>query len=310
MDGKAKSGERIAKAIARSGACSRRQAEAWIAAGRVRVNGEPLDTPAHLVGPGDRIEIDGQPLAPRERTRLWLYHKPAGLLTTNRDPQGRPTLFERLPDHLPRVLTIGRLDMNSEGLLLLTNDGGLARVLELPSTGWLRRYRVRAHGSVPAGALEALKDGIAVDGVLYGPVEAQLDREQGANSWLTVAIREGKNREVRQVLAAVGLTVNRLIRVSYGPFQLGDLAAGEVREIRGRTLRQQLGERLTTQAGADFESPLRQPAKPATKTGKAGPGRGGKRAAKPAPGRLSPAAASRLSTRKAGSGAPRGRRAK
>jgi 23S rRNA pseudouridine2605 synthase len=248
--------ERIAKRMARAGLCSRREAEAWILAGRVSVNGRKLDSPAMTITLEDRIEVDGNPLSEPERTRLWLYHKPAGVLSTNRDPEGRPTLFEKLPKDLPRMMSVGRLDMNTEGLLLMTNDGGLARILELPSTGWLRRYRVRAHGKVDQAKLESLKDGIAVDGVLYGPIEAAIDREQGANVWLTVAIREGKNREVKNVLGAIGLEVNRLIRISYGPFQLGDLGAGEIQEIRGRMLRDQLGERLVKEAGADFDAPI------------------------------------------------------
>ena len=248
--------ERIAKRMARAGLCSRREAESWILDGRVAVNGKTLTSPALTVMLSDKIEVDGNLMAARERTRLWLYHKPSGVLSTNRDPEGRPTLFEQLPEHLPRVLTVGRLDMNTEGLLLLTNDGGLARILELPSTGWLRRYRVRAHGKVDAQKLEGLKDGIAVDGVLYGSIEAVVDRTQGTNTWLTVAIREGKNREIKNVLAAIGLEVNRLIRVSYGPFQLGDLPPKQVGEIRGRTLRDQLGERLVKEAGADFDAPI------------------------------------------------------
>lgn len=252
----AEGGERIAKRIARAGLCSRRQAEAWIAEGRVKVNGKTLSTPAVVVTIADRIEVDGNHLPSAERTRLWLYHKPAGLVTTNRDPEGRPTVFDKLPDHLPRVLTIGRLDISTEGLLLLTNDGGLARVLELPDTGWLRRYRVRAHGRVTQDQLDRLKEGIAVEGVLYGSIEASIDREQGSNVWIQMGLREGKNREIKKVLGALGLEVNRLIRISYGPFQLGDLERGQVREIRGRTLRDQLGDRLIQTAGADFDAPI------------------------------------------------------
>ena len=250
-------GERIAKAIARSGHCSRRDAERLIAAGRVRLNGRVLKTPAVNVSPEDRIEIDGAPLPARERTRLWLFHKPKGLVTTNRDPEGRPTIFSALPAGLPRVMTIGRLDINTEGLILLTNDGGLARVLELPSTGWMRRYRVRAHGTVEEASLKALHRGVTIDGMVYGAIEAALDRVQGSNVWLTLSLREGKNREVRRVLEHLGLSVARLIRVSYGPFQLGDLAARDATEVRGRVLRDQLGERLARAAGADFEAPLR-----------------------------------------------------
>lgn len=250
--------ERIAKRLARAGLCSRREAETWILAGRIRLNGKALDTPAITVGPEDTIEVDGLPLQAPERTRLWLFHKPAGLVTTARDPEGRPTVFSALPKDLPRVLSIGRLDINSEGLMLLTNDGGLARILELPQTGWLRRYRVRAHGEIGQEQLDTLKDGIAVEGILYGAIEATLDRRQGANVWITLALREGKNREVKKVLGALGLTVNRLIRISFGPFQLGDLAEREVREIRGRMLRDQLGPRLIVAAKANFDAPIVQ----------------------------------------------------
>jgi 23S rRNA pseudouridine2605 synthase len=249
--------ERVAKVIARAGLCSRRDAERLVAEGRVALNGKVLATPAVTVGPQDRIEVDGAPIAARERTRLWLFHKPKGLVTTNRDPEGRPTVFSALPADMPRVLSVGRLDINTEGLLLLTNDGGLARVLELPSTGWLRRYRVRAHGSVEQPVLDALTHGVSIDGMVYGAVDARIDRVQGANVWLTVALREGKNREVKRVLEHLGLTVTRLIRVSYGPFQLGDLTRGEVREVKGRVLRDQLGEKLARAAQADFDAPLR-----------------------------------------------------
>jgi 23S rRNA pseudouridine2605 synthase len=249
-------GERIAKVMARVGLCSRREAETWIENGRVELNGKVLTTPAVTVTPEDKVRVDGEPLPMRERTRLWLYHKPRGLVTTNKDPEGRPTVFDRLPDDLPRVLTVGRLDINTEGLLLLTNDGGLARVLELPATGWLRRYRVRAYGKVTQADLDGLKDGVAIDGVLYGSIEVTLDKEQGDNVWMTVGLREGKNREVKRVLEHIGLAVNRLIRLSYGPFQLMDLPEGDVREIRGRVLRDQLGETLAEEAGADFDAPI------------------------------------------------------
>jgi 23S rRNA pseudouridine2605 synthase len=249
-------GERIAKVMARAGLCSRREAEAWIAAGRVTVNDAKIASPALNVKASDRIVVDGTPLPVPERTRLFLYNKPRGLVTTNADPEGRPTIFSALPKGLPRLVTVGRLDMNTEGLLLLTNDGGLARVLELPETGWLRRYRVRAHGAITQPQLDALRRGVTIDGIRYGEIEATLDRAQGANVWLTFAIREGKNREVRNVLEHLGLKVNRLIRVSYGPFQLGDLADGAVEEIRTRHLREQLGARIAEAAGADFTGPM------------------------------------------------------
>jgi 23S rRNA pseudouridine2605 synthase len=245
---------RIAKVIARAGLASRREAEEWIKTGRVAVNGAVITSPALNVRPADHITVDGRPLPQRERTRLFFYHKPRGLVTTRSDPQGRPTVFDALPKQLPRLISVGRLDINSEGLLLLTNDGGLARVLELPETGWLRRYRVRAHGRVAQAQLADLRNGITVAGVRYGPIDATLDREQGSNVWLTMAIREGKNREIRNVLEHLGLQVSRLIRVSYGPFQLGELAEGEVEEVPTRVLREQLGERVAAQAGADFSA--------------------------------------------------------
>jgi len=256
QNGRPASGERIAKAIARAGLCSRREAEAWIAAGRVAVNGEVIASPARNVAPGDRIAVDGKPLPVRERTRLFLYHKPRGLLTTHADPGGRPTIFTALPAGLPRLISVGRLDLNTEGLLLLTNDGSLARTLELPATAWLRRYRVRAHGRVGQGGLEALRAGITVDGIRYGPIEATLDRAHGSNVWLTFAIREGKNREVKNVLGHLGLEVNRLIRVSFGPFELAGLAPGEIAEVKTRTLREQLGQRVIALAAADFSAPI------------------------------------------------------
>src|ERR1700688_4194651 len=248
------SGERIAKVIARAGLASRGEAEEWIAAGRVAVNGTVVQSPALNVTTRDRVSVDDEPLPARERTRLFLYHKPRGLLTTRTDPQGRPTLFAHLPKELPRLISVGRLDFNTEGLILLTNDGALARALELPATGWLRRYRVRAHGSVMADKLDALRGGVTIDRIRYGAIEAALDRVQGSNLWLTFAIREGKNREVRNVLGHLGLTVTRLIRVAFGPFQLGELADGTVEEVPTRVLREQLGERLATLSGADFSA--------------------------------------------------------
>jgi 23S rRNA pseudouridine2605 synthase len=242
--------------IARAGLASRREAEAWIAAGRVAVNGEKISSPALNVTRNDRIAVDGKPLPIAERTRLFLYHKPRGLVTTSADPQGRPTIFGALPKGLPRLISVGRLDLSTEGLLLLTNDGGLARALELPATAWLRRYRVRAHGKVTQAQLDELRDGVTVDGINYGPIDATLDREQTSNVWITFAIREGKNREVRNVLRHLGLHVARLIRVSFGPFQLGEIADGAIEEVPTRVLREQLGEKLAKAAGADFSAPM------------------------------------------------------
>ena len=239
-------GERIAKRLARAGIASRRDAEKLIAERRVAVDGHVLDTPAIRVTPDARITVDGKPIAAPEPTRLWRYHKPTGLVTTHRDPQGRPTVFAALPPELPRVVSIGRLDLNSEGLLLLTNDGELARTLELPQTGWTRRYRVRVFGTVTEEGLRALGKGLVIEGTRYGPAQAALDPaagkgERGRNAWLSVALQEGKNREVRKLLEHIDLRVNRLIRVSYGPFQLGKLPPGAVEEISPRILREQLG---------------------------------------------------------------------
>ena len=248
--------DRIAKVMARAGLCSRRDAEVWIEEGRVSVNGVVLTSPALDVTERDIILVDGNPLPKRERTRLFLYHKPRGLVTTAWDPEGRPTVFSALPQGLPRVVTVGRLDINTEGLLLLTNDGGLSRVIELPDTGWLRRYRVRAYGEITQADLDTLRDGVTIDGMHYGPVEAELEREQGDNVWLTLGLREGKNREVKKILDHFGLQVNRLIRLSFGPFQLNDLPEGAVEEIRTAVLKDQLGDALTAQAEADFDAPV------------------------------------------------------
>jgi 23S rRNA pseudouridine2605 synthase len=233
-------GERIAKYLSRAGVASRRDVEKMLAEGRVKVNNAPVTHPATFVTEADLIQVDGRLVDPPERTRLWRYHKPDGLVTTHKDPEGRPTVFEKLRPLLKRVISVGRLDLNSEGLLLLTNDGALARKLELPSTGWLRRYRVRVHGEVEPAALAALSHGVTIDGVRYGPIEAALDSRKGSNAWLTVSIHEGKNREIRRVMAHLDLGTTRLIRVAYGPFQLGNLDRGEVAEIPPKVLREQL----------------------------------------------------------------------
>ncbi len=249
---------RIAKLMARVGLCSRRDAESWILEGRVSLNGTVLTSPATDVGPGDQILVDGAPLPASEKTRLFLFHKPAGLITSDHDPEGRETVHDYLRRHWPegpRVVTIGRLDFNTEGLLLLTNDGGLARLIELPKTGWVRRYRVRAKGETNQAVLDGLRDGVSVEGVDYAGIEAKLDRIQGANCWLTVGLREGKNREVKRVLEHIGLEVNRLIRLSFGPFQLLGLAEGGVEEVKTRVLREQLGPSLAEAAGVDFGEP-------------------------------------------------------
>ena len=222
------------------------------------VNGKVLTTPAHLVGPGDSITVDGKPLPEPQITRLWRYHKKRGLLTSHKDPQGRKTVFEALPPDLPRVVSVGRLDFNTEGLLLLTTDGALARHLELPSTGWLRRYRVRAHGRVAQEALDALRQGVTIDGIRYEAVEARIDREQGSNLWLTISLREGKNREVKRLAEHLGLVVNRLIRISFGPFALGDLAEGAVEEVKRRVLADQLSPTLADAFGLRDEKARRQ----------------------------------------------------
>jgi len=233
-------GERIAKWLARAGVASRRDAERLIAEGHVRLNNAVVSHPATFVAAGDIVVVNGVVVDAPQRTRLWRYHKPAGLVTTHRDPQGRPTVFEKLPPGLPRVVSIGRLDLTSEGLLLLTNDGALARKLELPSTGWIRRYRVRVHGIPDQRALAALAKGVVIDGVRYAPIDAGLDSRKGENAWITVSLREGRNREVRRVMEHLGLVVTRLIRIAYGPFQLGTLPRGAVDEVPGRVLRDQL----------------------------------------------------------------------
>lgn len=245
MENETPKGERIAKVMARAGLASRREAERMIAAGRVSVNGKLIDSPALNVTPADKIVVDGTEVGEPDVARLWLYHKPIGLVTTERDEKGRDTVFANLPAELPRVVSVGRLDINSEGLLLLTNDGGVKRKLELPATGWLRKYRVRVNGRPNDKALESLRKGVIVDGERFQPFDVVIDRQQGANAWLTVSIREGKNREIRRALSEVGLKVNRLIRISYGPFRLGELKAGAVEEIKQRVLRDQLGMQAT-----------------------------------------------------------------
>lgn len=241
-------GERIAKVLSRAGVASRREAERMIEAGLVTVNGKPIASPALNVLPSDKITVEGQPVGAAEAARLWLYYKPEGLVTSASDEKGRETVFDNLPDDMPRVMSVGRLDLNSEGLLLLTNDGELKRRLELPSTGWLRKYRVRVKGNPTDVDLEPLRKGITVEGERFQPMTVSMDRHQGANAWLTVGLREGRNREIRRAMTAVNLTVNRLIRVSYGPFRLGEMEPGQVEEVRPKVLRDQLG--MTDDSGA------------------------------------------------------------
>lgn len=242
--------ERIAKRIARAGLCSRRDAERWITDGRVKVDGETLTTPAVTVTAQSRIEVDGKPLPAAAAARLFRFHKPAGYLTAARDPDGRKTIADLIPKELPRLMPVGRLDMNSEGLLLLTNDGALKRQLELPTTGWQRRYRVRVHGDIDEAKLASLAKGISIDGFDYGPIEAHLERKLGKNAWLSVALREGKNREIRKVMEHFGWPVNRLIRVSFGPFHLGNLAKTAVDEIKTKVVKEQVGLVLQSDTSA------------------------------------------------------------
>ncbi|WP_170783955.1 pseudouridine synthase [Ruegeria lacuscaerulensis] len=249
-------GDRIAKVLARAGVASRREAERMIEAGRVTVNGKAITSPALNVTSKDRITVDGKPVSEPEPSRLWLYHKPSGLVTTTRDEKGRATIFDNLPEDMPRVMSVGRLDLNSEGLLLLTNDGGIKRKLELPSTGWLRKYRVRVNGRPKDEDFAPLRKGLVIDGERFLPMDVSLDRQQGANAWLTIGLREGKNREIRRAMEDIGYAVNRLLRVSYGPFQLGNLKPGEVEEIRRRVMRDQLG------LDPAPEAPVKRPTRP------------------------------------------------
>ncbi|MGC1304951.1 MAG: pseudouridine synthase [Caulobacteraceae bacterium] len=279
-------GERVAKALARAGVASRREVERYIAEGRVALNGRVLDTPAIKIGPGDVLTVDGATVAAAEPTRVWRYHKPVGLVTSHKDPHDRPTVFDALPPGLPRVISVGRLDLNSEGLLLLTNDGGLARALELPSSGWVRRYRARAYGRATQETLDRLQNGITVEGVVYGAIDAKLDKVQRrpgevgdtpANCWITVSLKEGKNREVRRVLEALGLKVNRLVRLSYGPFALGTLALGSVEEVGPRVIREQLADHIApenmpmgSRTPAAIAAPGRRPTAPGVAEGGTG----------------------------------------
>ncbi len=242
MDDNVHKGDRIAKVMARAGLCSRRDAERWIEAGRVSVNGKAIVSPALNVLPSDKIIVDGKPVNKEgmREPRLFRYHKPAGLVTTHKDEQGRQTVFESLPPHLPRLISVGRLDLNTEGLLLLTNDGELSRFMELPSTGWIRRYKVRAYGHISQERLTDLAKGVTIEGVKYAGIEATLEKQQGDNAWMTIALKEGKNREIRRVCEYLGLRVNRLIRLSYGPFQLGNLPEGTVEEIKLKVMKEQL----------------------------------------------------------------------
>ncbi len=260
-------GDRIAKVLSRAGVASRREAERMIAEGRVKVNGTVIDSPALNVTSRARIEVDDAPLPEAEAPRLWLYYKPIGLVSTNSDEKGRETLFDRLPDTLPRVMTVGRLDINSEGLLLLTNDGGIKRQLELPSTGWLRRYRVRINGRPQERDFEPLRKGLVIDGERFQPMQVTFDRQQGANAWVTIGLREGKNREIRRAMEDIGYQVNRLLRISYGPFQLGDLKPGDVEELRSRVVRDQLG----------LEAPEQSDSKPTGRPMRSGKGPAGKK---------------------------------
>lgn len=249
LDGLPPEGERIAKFLARAGVASRREAERLIEQGIVTVDGKVLTTPAFKVLPGMDVRVDGTRIKSKEPPRLWRYHKPSGLVTTHKDPQGRPTVFDAVADRLPRVISVGRLDLTTEGLLLLTNDGGLARQLELPANAWVRRYRIRAYGKIDQKALDALNEGVTIDGVVYKPVRATLDQSKGGNVWITASITEGKNREIRKVMDHLGLKVNRLIRTAFGPFQLGSLPEGAIEEVPSKQLKEQLGKKTCEALG-------------------------------------------------------------
>ncbi len=293
-------GDRIAKVLSRAGVASRREAERMIAEGRVTVNGKKIDSPALNVTARDRITVDGKPLPEAEDARLWLYYKPIGLVTTNSDEKGRTTIYDGLPEELPRVMSVGRLDINSEGLLLLTNDGGIKRKLELPETGWLRRYRVRINGRPKETDFEPLRKGLVIDGERFQPMQVTLDRQQGANAWVTVGLREGKNREIRRAMEDIGFAVNRLLRISYGPFQLGNLKPGEVEEVRRKVMRDQLGLQ-----DADEPAPLRP-----TRSRKPMPGKGKapfKRGAQEGPAPKGRRAVDPSASQRKGPGKPSGR---
>ena len=266
--------ERIAKRIARAGICSRREAEAMIRAGRVTLNGTILDSPAIVVSSSDHITVDGNTLPMAEATRLWRYYKPRGLVVSNKDEKDRATVFDQLPEQMPRVMSVGRLDLDTEGLLLLTNDGGLARYLELPATGWTRKYRVRVRGIVDSEKLDELASGVTIDGIHYAEIKARLDKQMPSNAWLTLALTEGKNREIRHIMEYLGYPVSRLLRLSYGPFQLGKLEEGKVEEVKPAILKDQLGDMadsFSIASAAHTPSASTQknrPKKPAFKGGK------------------------------------------